>query len=107
MRRRIARVLLERAIQLLFGLSQITFAQIIDSEVQIDLRRAMRIGLRSRGRRGSRATGQRPHHGSYTDRCDPLHDCTATEMSLEPRRTVVLSLTRPTSWPQAASISSP
>jgi len=35
------------------------------------------------------------------------NDCTVTDISLEPSRTVVLFCTRPTSWPHAASISSP
>ena len=47
------------------------------------------------------------HEAHRHDRRCTLHGCTATEMSFEPRRTVVRSLTRPTSWPQAASMSSP
>src|SRR6185369_8530201 len=80
-------------------------AQMLDAELQVDLGRA--LGFRRAhvvvvARAAPEGKETEPH-----DRRCTLHGCTATEMSFEPRRTVVRSLTRPTSWPQAASMSSP
>src|SRR6185369_2553346 len=98
------RVLLDRAIDLLLRLLQVALAQMLDAELQVDLRGA--LGLRF-GHVGVALASDQTQEADGHDRRCTLHGCTATEMSFEPRRTVVRSLTRPTNWPQAASMSSP
>jgi len=106
MRGCIARILLERAIELFLGKGQVALAQMLHREIEVDLRGALHVCLLLTRVAGAASQANREGH-EPDDGCYSSHDCTATEMSLEPSRTVVRSFTLPTSWPHAASMSSP
>src|SRR5262249_38317641 len=100
-----ARILLFRALELFLGHFEIALPQVSDAELHI--KRRGTVAARGLWIDRSSAAGSKPGERSGENKQRSSHACTATPMRLSPRRTVVRSTTRPASWPQAASMSSP
>src|SRR5262249_2660598 len=89
-----------------FRLLQVALAEIIHAQLQVVFGSLLALLIVHLVLAAAAASG-RDHREHGAQPLRRFHDCTATDTSLEPRRTVVLFCTRPTSCPQAASISSP
>src|SRR5205807_9138762 len=108
------RTLGERAVELILRDRELALIQVGDPQLHVvGGRIADLVRVPPVARYAGREQQQRQRAGRQAGRdvqsfCGWVaHGCTATPMTLAPRRTVVRSMTRPASCPQAASMSSP